>query len=43
MLVGYGHGLMSHKDQALSAFAKKNSVTWILKIDFECLGKEMFI
>jgi hypothetical protein len=27
----------------LSAFAKKFNVTWILKIYFECLGKEMFI
>jgi hypothetical protein len=27
----------------LSAFAKVFYVTWILKIDFECLGKVMFI
>jgi hypothetical protein len=27
----------------LSAFAKKNYAIWILKIDFKCLGKEMFI
>jgi hypothetical protein len=44
---GYGHGIMSQHDQAVSAFFecfwKKNYVTWILKIDFECLGKEMFI
>jgi hypothetical protein len=25
-----------------SAFAKKYYVTWIFKIDFECLGKVMF-
>jgi hypothetical protein len=33
------------KDEVLflSAFAKKIYVTWILKIDFECLGKVMFI
>jgi hypothetical protein len=33
------------KDRALflGAFAKKIYVTWILKIDFECLGKVMFI
>jgi hypothetical protein len=38
---------MSQCDQALSvflsAFEKINYVTWILKIDFECLGKEIFI
>jgi hypothetical protein len=41
---GYGHGIMSHCDQAHSVFLQKRIyVTWILDEDFECLGKEMFI